>query len=282
MIPHVRPELTSRPVEHILDEVRRLVDNGYREIVLTGIHLGHYGVDWNWNRPRQEWTRLSDLLAQIIEVDDCFRVRLSSIEATELTRPLLDLLVDHPQRICPHLHVCLQSGSDSVLRRMRRRWSSRSIIERCQLVQQLLVNPALTTDVIVGFPAETDEEFQQTLDTVSAIGFSKVHAFPFSARRGTPAAEMDGQLSKSVKKARSKQLQQLALELKQQYYRSLLGQPLELLVESSQDGQTQGTSCRYAPVRLPGTDFAAGSLVPVVANELDQQGLLATPTDQSL
>jgi threonylcarbamoyladenosine tRNA methylthiotransferase MtaB len=282
IIPHVRPELTSRPVEHILDEVRRLVDNGYREIVLTGIHLGHYGVDWNWNRPRQEWTRLSDLLAQIIEVDDCFRVRLSSIEATELTRPLLDLLVDHPQRICPHLHVCLQSGSDSVLRRMRRRWSSRSIIERCQLVQQLLVNPALTTDVIVGFPAETDEEFQQTLDTVSAIGFSKVHAFPFSARRGTPAAEMDGQLSKSVKKARSKQLQQLALELKQQYYRSLLGQPLELLVESSQDGQTQGTSCRYAPVRLPGTDFAAGSLVPVVANELDQQGLLATPTDQSL
>ncbi|MFP6673296.1 MAG: radical SAM protein, partial [Pirellulaceae bacterium] len=148
IIPHVRPEMESRPQNEIEQEVRRLVDNGYREIVLTGIHLGHYGVEKNIDRPRHEWQRLSDLVASLVSLEGDFRIRLSSIEATEVTRPLLKLMAENPGRICPHLHVCLQSGSNTVLRRMKRRWSAQSIIDRCQLVKEVLDQPALTTDVI--------------------------------------------------------------------------------------------------------------------------------------
>ena len=125
IIPQVRPHAASRPPAHVLDEIGRLVAAGYREIVLTGIHLGHYGVEWSRGRAKQDWTRLSHLLTRIMALDGDFRVRLSSIEATEVTRELVEVLAAHPQRICPHLHISLQSGSDPVLRRMRRRWGSR-------------------------------------------------------------------------------------------------------------------------------------------------------------
>ncbi len=162
IIPHVRPHLASRPVEHILDEVRRLVDRGYREVVLTGIHLGHYGVDWNRHVPKDKWIRLSHLVRQIAALPGDFRVRLSSIEATEVTRELIDVMADHGDKVAPHLHISMQSGSDGVLRRMRRRWGSRRFIDRCRLVQERLDRPAITTDIIVGFPGETDAEFQET------------------------------------------------------------------------------------------------------------------------
>src|SRR6185436_7637137 len=125
IIPYVPPHVHSRPPEHVLDEVRRLVDNGYREIVLTGVHLGHYGVEGNWSKPRDEWLRLSTLVRQLAQLPGDFRIRLSSIEATEVTRELIAVMAEFPERVAPHLHICLQSGSDAVLRRMRRRWSSR-------------------------------------------------------------------------------------------------------------------------------------------------------------
>ena len=148
IIPKVRPGLTSRPPEHILDEVRRLVDRGYREIVLTGIHLGHYGVDFNRGQPKRAWVRLSHLLDRLVALPGDFRVRLSSIEATEVTRELIEVMADHPDKVCPHLHISMQSGSDGVLRRMRRRWGSRRFVDRCRLVQERLDRPAITTDVI--------------------------------------------------------------------------------------------------------------------------------------
>ena len=157
IIPYVRPSSASRPVEHILDEVRRLVDRGYREVVLTGIHLGHYGVDWNRNCAEgRDWMRLSHLVRRIAELPGDFRVRLSSIEATEVTRELIDVMADQPDKVAPHLHISMQSGSDTVLRRMRRRWGSQRFIDRCRLVQERLDRPAITTDIIVGFPGETD------------------------------------------------------------------------------------------------------------------------------
>src|SRR5690606_11199686 len=164
IIPFVRPELASRPMAHILDEVRRLVDRGYREVVLTGIHLGHYGVDWNRRAPKDQWTRLSHLVRAIAELPSDFRVRLSSIEATEVTRELIDVMAEHPERVCPHLHISMQSGSDGVLRRMRRRWGSQRFVDRCRLLQERLDQPAITTDIIVGFPGETEAEFQETID----------------------------------------------------------------------------------------------------------------------
>jgi threonylcarbamoyladenosine tRNA methylthiotransferase MtaB len=246
IIPHVRPQLTSRPQDHILDEVRRLTESGHREVVLTGIHLGHYGVDWNRNQPRENWIRLAHLLRDMCEIPGDFRVRLSSIEATEVTKELISVLKEYGERIVPHLHLCLQSGSDSVLRRMRRRWGTKMFLDRCQLVRESLKKPAITTDIIVGFPGETEMEFNQTLETCRKAGFSKIHAFPFSARRGTPAAEMPNQIEKSVRSERVSVLTDVENHLRREYYDSLVGENLEVLIESS-----KALCSSSSPVRLP-------------------------------
>ena len=279
IIPKVRPQLTSRPVDHILDEVRRLVDNGYREIILTGVHLGHYGVDWNWNRPKEQWVRLSSLVKQIVELDGDFRIRLSSIESTEVTRELIAVMADHQDKICPHLHICLQSGSNTVLRRMRRRWGVQTFLNRCRLVREQLAEPALTTDVIVGFPGETDQEFEETCETVRQVGFSKIHIFPFSARRTTPAAEMADQLPKRIKSERGRQLGEIESEMREHFFRSLIGRSLRVLVEAELEGQAKtvvGTSCRYAPIELPGESADVGRLVDVVPSDYRDGRLVAS------
>ncbi len=155
---------TADRLTEVLDEVRVLIDRGFREVVLTGIHLGHYGVDFNQGKPKSDWTRLSHLVRAICNLSADVRVRLSSIEATEVTRELIEVMTEFPNQVCPHLHVCLQSGSDRILRRMKRRWTRRHIIDRCELVKQELRFPAFTTDVIVGFPGETEADFEDTLD----------------------------------------------------------------------------------------------------------------------
>jgi threonylcarbamoyladenosine tRNA methylthiotransferase MtaB len=302
IIPFVRPQLASRPVQHILEEVRRLVDRGFREVVLTGIHLGHYGVEWNRREPiappmpKGQWVRLSHLVKRIAELPGDFRVRLSSIEATEVTRELIDVMAEYPEKVAPHLHISMQSGSDSVLRRMRRRWGSQRFIDRCRLVQEHLDLPAITTDVIVGFPGETDAEFEETLATSRAVGFSKIHIFPFSARRGTPAAEMPNQVPKHVQQARSRELAAVEVELREAYYRRLLGRRLRVLVESklasgeqsindAGAGQSRawwsGTACRYATVELPTKRQAEGRLVEVVAGEIRGERIIAADGERS-
>jgi len=277
IIPHVRPQLTSRPQQHILDEICRLVDNGYREVVLTGIHLGHYGVDWNRPMsqekpvPKEKWTRLSHLVQAIVELPGDFRIRLSSIEATEVTRELITVMQDHREKICPHLHISMQSGSDSVLRRMRRRWGSRRFVDRCQLLKESLDRPAITTDIIVGFPGETDAEFAETCDVAREVGFSKIHIFPFSARRGTPAADMPDQLPKKLKQARRRELKTLEAELRDAYFESLRGMTLRVLAESSLEdrpGLMVGTSCRYTPTVVEAS--APGDFVEVTAGSIHE------------
>ncbi len=276
IIPYVRPNLASRPVDHILDEVRRLVDRGYREVVLTGIHLGHYGVEWNRHAPKERWIRLSYLVRQIAGLPGDFRVRLSSIEATEVTRELIDVMAEHPDKVAPHLHISMQSGSDAVLRRMRRRWGRQRFIDRCRLVQEQLDRPAITTDIIVGFPGETDAEFAETIDAARAVGFSKIHIFPFSPRRGTPAAEMPNQVPKHVQQERTRELAAVETELRDQYYRSLIDRRIRVLVETQEraarreerESTWSGTSCRYATVELPATVHDEGRFVDVVAREV--------------
>ncbi|MEM6798863.1 MAG: radical SAM protein, partial [Planctomycetota bacterium] len=238
----------------------------YREVVLTGIHLGHYGVEWNRGRPKAEWTRLSQLVRRLAELPGDFRIRLSSIEATEVTRELIAVMADHPQRVAPHLHISMQSGSDSVLRRMRRRWGSRRFIDRCNLLKESLDRPAITTDVIVGFPGETEAEFQETIDVCREVGFSKIHVFPFSARRTTPAADMPGQIPKHEKQARVARLTEVEHQLRDEYFASLRGMPLRVLVETpTKAGRCVGTSCRYAPVELAATNDAVGKFSDVIA-----------------
>jgi threonylcarbamoyladenosine tRNA methylthiotransferase MtaB len=276
IIPHVRPQLASRPSEHILDEIRRLVDRGYREVVLTGIHLGHYGVDWNRNTPKSKWVRLSHLVRRIAELPGDFRVRLSSIEATEVTRELVDVLADCGERVAPHLHISMQSGSDTVLHRMRRRWGSQRFIDRCRLVQERLDRPAITTDIIVGFPGETDHEFQETMDASRAVGFSKIHIFPFSPRSGTPAADMPNQVPAHVQRQRSRQLACVEGELRETYYRSLIGRSLRVLVETPVAEKWLGTACRYATVELPASDTEEGRFVDVRAADVAGERIRGT------
>jgi threonylcarbamoyladenosine tRNA methylthiotransferase MtaB len=204
-------------------------------------------------------------------------VRLSSIEATEVTRELIDVMADYPEKVAPHLHISMQSGSDSVLRRMRRRWGRQRIIDRCRLVQERLDRPAITTDIIVGFPGETDQEFADTIDTSRDIGFSKIHIFPFSPRRGTPAAEMPSQVPKHVQQERVRELAAVETELRDEYYRSLLGHRLRVLVERSCDSETNwlGTSCRYATVELSANACNEGHFIDVIAGQLRGELIVA-------
>jgi len=266
IIPTVRPGLTSRGADEIVDEVRRLVDHGHREVVLTGIHLGHYGVDLNQGRPKRDWVRLAQLLTRLAALDGDFRVRLSSIEATEITRDLLQVMAANPHRICPHLHISMQSGSDAVLRRMRRRWGSRRFVDRCLLAREMIERLAITTDIIVGFPGESEADFDASCQVSKEVHFSKIHIFPFSPRRATPAATMPDQVDPRCKADRVRRLAALEHQLQQRFFTSLEGARLRVLLESPLDdhpGWSVGTSCRYAPVEVH--DSATGRFVDIIA-----------------
>lgn len=275
IIPTVRPHMESRPLPSIVSEVERLADHGHREIVLTGIHLGHYGVDRNRNKPKDEWTRLSHLLKALVKLPGDFRIRLSSIEATEVTRELVAIMANHQDRICPHLHLCLQSGSDSVLRRMKRRWCTKRFLSRCELVREKLHKPALTTDIIVAFPGETEEDFNASCEVSQQAGFSKIHVFPFSARKGTPAADMPDQISGQEKSDRVARLTEVEQAIRQEYFDSLVGEQLQVMIESTADGMQYGTTCRYAPVKIEGESRAHGELTEVRISRRSDDCLVA-------
>jgi threonylcarbamoyladenosine tRNA methylthiotransferase MtaB len=254
IIPSVRPTVRSRPAAEIVDEVARLIDAGYREIVLTGIHLGHYGIDLSKGRPKAEWTRLWHLLDRLTALPGDFRVRLSSLEAAEARDDLLRAM-QHP-KVCAHLHLCLQSGSDRVLRDMKRRYTAGGYLERVRRIHATLDRPAISTDVIVGFPGETDAEFDETLRVVRESQMMRVHVFSYSPRAGTvAAAEMRDDVRPEVKAARRERLRELERELAQRYAQSLVGRTLDVLVEGADDarpGFARGTACRYLGVRFPG------------------------------
>lgn len=240
----------------MLEEIRRLTNAGFAEIVLTGIHLGFYGVDY-----QQSGQNLSSLLSQITTMPGEFRVRLSSIEAAEATPELLNIMADNPQRICPHLHLPMQSGSDAILEKMRRRWPIRRFIDRCHEIQERLDQPALTTDVIVGFPGETDVDFSQTCRAAEEIGFSKIHVFRFSPRQGTDAAKMPNRVPQRIHQQWATELNELSSKLADRYSNKLNGKTLQVLVEGHLPHSPtllSGTADRYVTVEFP--DNVTGTL----------------------
>jgi threonylcarbamoyladenosine tRNA methylthiotransferase MtaB len=254
IIPSVRPGLRSRPAAAIAGEVARLAAGGRQEIVLTGIHLGHYGIDLSRGRPRDQWCRLWHLLDRLEEVPGDFRIRLSSLEAAEVREDLVAALARN-RRVVPHLHLCLQSGSDRILALMKRRYRSAGFIERCRRISAVLDVPAFSTDVIVGFPGETEADFQATCEVARAVGFAKIHVFGYSPRRGTAAAELPGRVPPDVLADRRQRLRALEVELAGQYHKILIGRRLDVLVEGAdplRPGYVRGTSCRYATVAFPG------------------------------
>lgn len=278
IIPHVRPRLESRSPQEIEDEVRRLIDFGYEEIVLTGIHVGHYGVDTTRGRSGKAPFRLWHLLQRLDRIPGRWRLRLSSIEAAEVSDDFISAAAAC-EHLCPHFHPALQSGSDTVLARMRRRYRVAQFLESVAKLHDRLPNPALSTDIIVGFPGETDEEFEQTLDTCRQARFMKIHVFPFSRRRGTRAALMPNPVSAPVKKARCQELTRQETELTRQYSAKLVGHEVEVLVEgrsTTRPGYVQGTDRRYLSVELPGDSRDFGHLVAGIALPTGRKDLIAT------
>jgi threonylcarbamoyladenosine tRNA methylthiotransferase MtaB len=268
IIPQVRPGLRSRTPAEIVDEVRRLVENGYKEIILTGIHLGHFGVEATRGRSGQPPYRLWHLIRELDRIPGEWRLRLSSLEAGEVGPDFLSAVADC-ERLCPHFHLCLQSGSDDVLYRMKRRYRVGRFLEKLEQIRNLFDSPAFSTDVIVGFPGETEADFVQTLKACDDAGFMKIHSFPFSPRRGTPAADFGAMVPREVRKERSHRLAELERRLTQRYHRSLSGMPLSVLVEAKparQAGFVLGTACRYVPVEIPGSPEEVGRLIDVIAD----------------
>lgn len=280
IIPSVRPGLRSRPVEAIASEVERLVAGGRQEIVLTGIHLGHYGIDLSKGRRRDDWQRLWHLLARLDKIPGDFRIRLSSLEAAEARDVLIEAMARSP-RVVPHLHLCLQSGSDRILRLMKRRYSAAGFVERCRRIRQALDLPALTTDIIVGFPGETEADFEATCAVARAVGFAKIHIFSYSPRRGTPAATFPDPVPAPVIAARRERLLFLESELTARYHHQLIGKEIDVLVEGQDSRRPElvvGTSCRQATVRFEGHAPALrGRRVPVRVVAVENGGLLAVP-----
>lgn len=302
IIPKVRPYLLSRSVAEVLDEIKRLVDSGYREIVLTGIHLGHYGLDFDRDHTTQAERkqllagniRLSQLIERIVQLDGPFRVRVSSMEAVEVSDELIELMQAFPKKLCPHLHLSMQSGSDEVLRRMRRRWPGRPFLERCEQIKAAIDRIALTTDVIVGFPGESEDEFAETCEMVERIGFSKVHVFPYSPREGTEAATMPNQIPAAEKERRVNHLMQLGERLRCDFAANMIGRTSQVLFETQLppceqalhmiDGEASesdmatviGTSERYLRTRvcIPATraEQLIGQLinVKIIASHADE------------
>lgn len=270
IVPKVRPTLWSRPPQEVLAEIQRLCNAGCREIVLTGIHLGHYGLDQS-PTPGGNRLELADLVEQTLSLEGDFRIRLSSIEAAEITPRLTALMAEHPARICPHLHLPLQSGSDRILNQMRRRYDRGQFVETCRTVAQRVPDLAVTTDVIVGFPGESESDFQATCRVVEEIGLAKIHVFRYSPREGTPAAEFPKQIPEPVKQQRAADLARIGRRLHRQYLNRLSGRRLQVLVESPLPGQSGlllGTSGNYATVELLGTGADEGRLLWGMAREV--------------
>lgn len=228
IIPFVRGNIRSKNIDVAYDEIKCLVDNGYQEIVLTGIHTGSYGVGENFD--------LVDLIRKISTLDGLKRIRISSIEITELNDKFMEEFKNN-LKICSHLHVPIQSGSDHVLKNMNRKYDIAYFKEKTDLIKSLREDVNLTTDLIVGFPEETDEDFNTTKQNLIDIGFSKIHTFPYSIRRGTKASMMK-QVNDTVKKNRTHEILELSDRLENAYYQKYIGKIVTVLVEDNYSGFT--------------------------------------------
>lgn len=252
IIPYTRGRVRSRRPEDIIREVETLVDKGYQEIVLTGIHLSSYGVDFSGERYQGEGQGLEqyhepenllELMAELDKIPGLKRMRLGSLEPRIITEDFVKTLAGL-RTICPHFHLSLQSGCDATLKRMNRRYTTAQYEEGCNLLRKWFDRPAITTDVIVGFPQETEEEFQETVKFLERIHFYEMHVFKYSKRAGTRAAAMEGQLTENQKAARSDVLLKLDKRMSEEYRKGFLGEEKEVLMEEK--------------ITINGTDYLVG------------------------
>ena len=234
IIPFARGRVRSRKIADVLREVETLASKGYKEVVLTGIHLSSYGVDFS----KEERESLLSLIQAVSKVEGIQRIRLGSLEPRIITEEFLEGIVA-TGKVCPHFHLSLQSGCNKTLKNMNRRYSAQEYAEKCELIRKYYPAPALTTDVIVGFPMETEEDFEESYEFVKNIHFYETHIFKYSRRHGTKAAAMDGQLTEAVKAQRSEKLLELHDIRAKEYEEAMIGKTIELLLEEEieEDGK---------------------------------------------
>ncbi len=269
IIPYARGRVRSRELSDVLDEIKALASNGYQEVVLTGIHLSSYGIDTGES--------LLHLVKQAAGIDKIQRIRLGSLEPGIVTEEFAEEL-SKIEKICPHFHLSLQSGCDSVLERMNRKYTSDEYRKSCGLLRKYFVHPAITTDVIVGFPGETTEEFLRTEAFVKEIHFYEMHIFKYSRREGTKAAVMPDQTPESVKTERSEQLIALAETMSEEFRRYYLGKEVEVLMEEPfwTDGRRYfaGYTKEYVKIALETDKDLSNSFVTGMAKGMSDGGIL--------
>lgn len=229
IIPFARGRVRSRSLEDVVQEVTTLSGNGYKEVVLTGIHLSSYGVDFEEQEARKK-TDLLTLILAVHEIPGIERIRLGSLEPRIITEEFAKTIAGLP-KMCPHFHLSLQSGCDATLKRMNRRYTTGEYYEKCELLRKYFDHPALTTDVIVGFPGETEEEFEESKAFVDKVNFYETHIFKYSKREGTRAAVMENQVPEQIKAERSAQLIELGAKKQEAYEKEMVGKNVEILVE---------------------------------------------------
>lgn len=258
IIPYVRGKCRSKNFQTVLEEIQNYVQHGYKEVVLTGIHTGNYGVDLG--------TDFAALLREIVKINGLVRLRISSIEITELTDEVLQIIRDNDV-IVDHLHIPLQAGSDKILRLMNRKYDLAYFKQKMEQIREIRPDISLTTDIIVGFPSETEEDFQDTLSFVREVQFSKVHVFPYSRRSGTVAADMAEQVLGDVKKDRVRRLLALSKELETEYMKKFIGKTLPVLMEVNRTNYSLGHTSNYLLVKVPG-EYQSEDLVDVTITDV--------------
>lgn len=247
LIPYARGNIVSRDIDSIVEETQRLAANGFKEIVLTGIHVSSYGKDF------KDGSDLIDVIEAVAKVDGIERIRLSSMEPRHITRDFLERMAA-TGKACDHFHLSLQSGSDKVLRAMNRKYDTAIYKDKCELIREVFPNAGLTTDIIVGFPGESEENHRETMDFVDQIKFAKTHLFKFSPREGTKAAAMKEQIDGNTKKERLHDLEEIEEKNRIAFLENQLGKTLSVLIESKSDleDHSGGYSTNYIKVNIPG------------------------------
>lgn len=271
IIPYARGNTRSREVENILNKVRSLGEKGIKEIVLTGIHVASYGKDL------EKKTSLIELLEKLNEIDSIERVRLSSIEPNVINKNFLDRY-SKLEKMCDHFHLSLQSGDDRILEKMNRKYNRDQFLKAVELAKSYYPNIGLTTDIIVGFPGESDEEFENTCKFADEVGFSKIHVFKYSQRKGTPAAEMKNQINGNIKNERSKKLIELGEKINKKLMGNLIGKEITVLIEErSKNDETyvEGYSTNYFRTKVKGNiEDLKGSIIKVIIRNIEDEKLL--------
>lgn len=262
IIPYARGRVRSRQKESVLNQAQRLVENGYVEIVLTGIHTAGYGEDLD------DYS-FYELLVDLVKIKGLKRLRISSIETSQISDEIIDLIGSN-EIIVDHLHVPLQAGSDATLKRMNRKYTTAEYLEKINKIRSYLPNIAFTTDVIVGFPGETDEEFEETYNFIKQVNYSELHVFPYSPRKNTPAAKMKGQVNDQIKHERANRLLQLSKELNHEFALKQIGKTLKVLFEKRDGEYLIGHAGDYLKVKVKTADNLIGEIVTIKIDKYDE------------